>query len=278
MASDGPLTFADLSSRIAPPDRHRVRAAFAATRTAPGPYDFDFRVLRGDGIRWVSARGCGSDEGIVGRTMFGVFLDGTARKEAEEARGLLAAEMGHRIKNLFALASGLAAIAARSAATTTGMARDLSERLAALGRAQDLLRPVAGEAAREAVVLAPFDDHGVVEGRIRVSVPEVRVGEAAATTLALVVHELATNSVKYGSLSVAGGTLDVSCPSHDGEVAIVWTERGGPPVSTPVGPGGFGSRLVSRSMSQQLGGSVAYDWPPEGAVVTLRMSRARLAA
>jgi two-component sensor histidine kinase len=219
--------------------------------------------------------------------MFGVFLDSTPRKEAEEARDLLAAEMGHRIKNLFALASGLAAIAARSAATTTGMARDLSERLAALGRAQDLLRPVAGEAAREAVLLgdlfgvllAPFDDHGVVEGRIRVSVPEVRVGEAAATTLALVVHELATNSViKYGSLSVAGGTLDVSCPSHDGEVAIVWTERGGPPVSTPVGPGGFGSRLVSRSMSQQLGGSVAYDWPPEGAVVTLRMSRARLAA
>ena len=286
VASDGPLTFADLSSRIAPPDRDRVRAAFAATRTAPGPYDFDFRILRGDGIRWVSARGRGADEGIVGRTMFGVFLDSTPRKEAEEARDLLAAEMGHRIKNLFAVASGLAAVAARSAATATGMARDLTERLAALARAQDLLRPVAGESAREAallgdlfgVLLAPFDDHGVVGGRIRVSVPEVRVGEAAATTLALVVHELATNSVKYGSLSAAGGTLDVSCTGHDGEVVVVWTERGGPPVSAPTGPGGFGGRLVSRSLSQQLGGSIAYDWPPEGAVATLRMSRARLAA
>jgi two-component sensor histidine kinase len=285
--SEGPLTFADLSSRIAPPDRDRARAAFAATRTAPGPYDFDFRVFRGDGIRWVSARGRGADEGIVGRTMFGVFLDSTARKEAEEARDLLAGEMGHRIKNLFALASGLAAIAARSAATTAGMARDLAERLAALGRAQDLLRPVAGEGAREAVLLgdlfavllAPFDNRGVVGGRISVSVPEVRVGEAAATTLALVMHELATNSVKYGSLSVAGGTLDVSCARHDGkEVVIVWTERGGPPVSAPAGPGGFGGRLVSRSMGQQLGGSAAYGWPPEGAVVTLRMSRARLAA
>jgi two-component sensor histidine kinase len=144
---------------------------------------------------------------------------------------------------------------------------------------------VAGEGAREAVLLgdlfgvllAPFDDRGVVGGRIRVSVPEVRVGEAAATTLALVVHELATNAVKYGSLSAAGGTLDVSCIQHDGEVVIVWTERGGPPVSAPAGPGGFGSKLVSRSLSQQLGGSIAHDWPPEGAVITLRMSRARLA-
>ena len=110
------------------------------------------------------------------------------------------------------------------------------------------------------------------------SVPGARVGEAAATTLALVVHELATNSVKYGSLSAAGGTLDMACLHHDGEVAVVWTERGGPPVSAPVGPGGFGGRLVSRSLSQQLGGSVTYEWPPEGAVVTLRMSRARLAA
>ncbi len=282
---DGPLTFADLSSRIAPPDRDRASAAFAATRTAPGPYDFDFRILRDGGIRWVSARGRGGDEGIVGRTMFGVFLDSTPRKEAEEARDLLAGEMGHRIKNLFALASGLAAIAARSAATTAEMAHDLTQRLGALGRAQDLLRPVAGEGAREAVLLgdllgvllAPFDDRGVVIGRIGVSVPEVRVGEAAATTLALVVHELATNSVKYGSLSAAGGTLDVACIQHDAEVAVVWTERGGPPVSVPAGPGGFGGRLVSRSLSQQLGGSIAYDWPPEGAVVTLRMSRARLA-
>lgn len=282
---DGALTFADLSSRIAPPDLDRVRAAFAATRTAPGPYQFDFRILHGDGIGWVSARGRGGDEGIVGSIMFGVFLDATDRKEAEEARDLLANEMSHRVKNLFAIASSLTSIAARSAATTTEMARDLTQRLATLGRAHDLIRPMPGAGAREAallgdvfaVLLAPYDDRGVVGDRIRVSVPEVRVGEAAATTLALVVHELATNSVKYGSLSVAGGTLDVSCVHHDGEVAIVWTERGGPPVSAPMGPGGFGGRLVSRSLSQQLGGSIAFEWPPEGAVATLRMSRARLA-
>ena len=283
---NGPITFADLSSRIAPPDLDRVRAAFAATRSTPGPYQFDFRIVRDDGIRWVSTRGRGADEGIVGRIMFGVFLDSTERKEAEEARDLLAGEMSHRVKNLFTIASSLASIAARSAATTTEMARDLTQRLATLGRAHDLIRPVPGAGSRDAaslgdlfaVLLAPYDDRGVVGDRVRVSVPEARVGEAAATTLALVVHELATNSVKYGSLSVAGGTLDVSCAQHDGEVVVVWTERGGPPVSPPEGPGGFGNKLVSRSLSQQLGGSIAYQWPLEGAVVTLRMSRARLAA
>ncbi len=65
---------------------------------------------------------------------------------------------------------------------------------------------------------------------------------------------------------------------HDGEVAIVWTERGGPPVSAPTGPGGFGSKLVLRSVAGQFGGSVAFDWAVEGVVVTLRMSKARLAA
>lgn len=282
----GPLTFEELSSRVAPPDLDAVRAAFAATRTTPGPYQIDFRVHHGERVRWVSARGRGADEGIVGRAMFGVLLDSTERKEAEEARELLAGEMAHRVKNLFAIASSLTSIAARSAATTAEMARDLTRRLKTLGRAQELIRPMPGDGRGKAALLgdlfaaflAPYDEKGAVGDRIRVSLPEVRAGETAATTLALVVHELATNSVKYGSLSVAGGTLDVSCAEHDGEVAVVWTERGGPPASAPAGPGGFGSKLVSRSVSGQLGGTVAFDWRPEGVVVTLRLSKARLAA
>jgi hypothetical protein len=76
--------------------------------------------------------------------MFGVFLDSTARKEAEEAREMLAGEMSHRVKNLFPIASSLASMAARSAATTTQMGRDLRQRLATLGRAHDLIRPMLG--------------------------------------------------------------------------------------------------------------------------------------
>jgi two-component sensor histidine kinase len=103
------------------------------------------------------------------------------------------------------------------------------------------------------------------------------VGEAAATTLALVIHELATNSLKYGALSSATGTLDVSCALHESEVVVVWTERGGPPVVAPTGTGGFGSKLVQRGMAAQLGGSIAADWQEDGVVVTLQMTRDRLA-
>lgn len=268
---DGPLTFEDLSSRIASPDSNGVRAAFAATRTTAGPYQIDFRIDHGDGIRWVSGRGRGGDEGIVGRTVFGILLDSTDRKQAEEARDLLAGEMSHRVKNLFAIASSLTSIAARSAATTTEMARVFTQRLATLGRAHDLIRPLPGRGGHKAallgdlfaVFLAPYDTKGLIGDRIRVSLPEARVGEGAATTLALIVHKLATNSVKYGSLSVAGGTLDVSCADNDGEVAIAWTERGGPPVPAVAGPAGFGSKLVSRSVTIQLGGSVAYTCCPK---------------
>ncbi len=283
---DSPVTFEDLSARIHPTDLARVRTAFKATRSTSGTYEIDFRVLHGNEVRWLSARGQGGDAGLVGRVMFAVFLDVTARKQAEEAHEMLANEMSHRVKNLFAIASALTAIAARSAATTTQMARDLTQRLTALGRAHDLVRPIPGQEENRAallgdllvVLLAPYDDRGAVGDRVHLYVPEVRVGEAAATTLALVVHELATNSIKYGALSAADGTLDVSCTAQDGEVVIVWTERGGPPVAAPAGPAGFGSKLVTQSMSGQLGGCIAFDWPTEGVVVTLRMSKARLAA
>ena len=280
-----PITFQDLSTHIHPGDLDRVRDRFQATRAAPGRYEIDFRVRHGDEARWLSARGQGGDQGIVGRIMFGVFLDVTDRKRAEEAREMLAGEMSHRVKNLFAIASALAGIAARSTVTSAEMARDLTQRLTALGRAHDLVRPVPGQAENKAALLgdlltallAPYDEAEAAGERIRVSVPEVRVGDAATTALALVVHELATNSVKYGALSAARGRLDVSCPVHDAEVVLVWAERGGPPVAAPAGPNGFGSKLVARSMASQLGGSIALDWRTEGLVATLRMSKARLA-
>jgi two-component sensor histidine kinase len=282
---DGTVTFEDLSARIHSADLDRVRNALKETRSRLGPYEIDFRILHdGDAVRWVSARGQGEDIGIVDRIMFGVFLDVTDRKQAEEAREMVAGEMSHRVKNLFAIASALTAIAARSAATTTEMARDLTQRLLALGHAHDLVRPVPGSRESKAaplgdllaVLLAPYDEQAAVGNRVHISVPEVRVGEAAATTLALIVHELATNAIKYGALSVANGRVDVSCTEHNGDVVIVWTERGGPPVAAPTGPAGFGSKLVRQSMSGQLGGSIAFDWPVEGVVVTLRMNKARL--
>jgi two-component sensor histidine kinase len=166
------VTFEDLSDRIHPADRDRVRAAFAATRGLQGPYEIDFRIMHGTEVRWISARGQGDDKGIVDRIMFGVFLDVTGRKQAEEGHELLAGEMSHRVKNLLAIAAGLTAITSRSTTTSTDMARELTQRLTALDRAHDLVRPLPGSEGKAAllgdllaILLAPYDDMGAFSGR-----------------------------------------------------------------------------------------------------------------
>lgn len=263
------ITFEILSKSIHPADLERVRSAFAATRAVVGAYEIDFRIMSGADIRWISARGQGDDADIADRIMFGIFLDVTQRKQAEESNELLAGEMSHRVMNLLHIATALTHISSRSAATKEDMARELTNRLMALGRAQKLVRPMPG-GKNEAtllgdlisVLLAPYDEQGA-SVRIRVSVPKMSVGERSGTTLALVIHELATNSAKYGALSVASGTLDVSCNAQADEVVVMWTERGGPPVVAPVMLEGFGSKLVHRGMAAELGGAITFDWTEE---------------
>lgn len=103
------------------------------------------------------------------------------------------------------------------------------------------------------------------------------VGERAATTIALVIHELATNSVKHGALSANEGALDVSAFSDELHLTLTWAEDGGPVVKGEPAMQGFGSKMISRSVAQQLDGSLSYDWQPSGLVAMLRMRKDRLA-
>jgi two-component sensor histidine kinase len=277
------VSFEELSAHIHPADRDRVRAAFAATRSIAGPYEIDFRIMLGEEVRWISARGQGADLNIREGVMFGIFLDVTGRKQAEEGHELLAGEMSHRVKNLLAVAAGLTHITSRSAETVAGMTEDLIQRLTSLDRAHDLVRPLPGKEGKAAllgdlltILLAPYDDPAAFAGRIRVAVPRMGVGERTATTLAMVVHELATNSVKHGALSTTSGILDLSGASEGAEVELVWAENGGPEVAEAPQMRGFGSRMIERSLAQ-VKGAIAYDWRPSGLVATLRMSKDRLA-
>lgn len=276
------VTFEDLSVRIHPADRDRVRAAFFATRGLTGLYEIDFRILIGKIVRWISARGQGADDGIVDRVMLGIFIDVTGRKQAEEGHELLAGEMSHRVKNLLAVATGLTHITSRSATTPAEMAKELTGRLMSLGRAHDLVRPIAGREGKAAlfgdliaVLLAPYDDVGAFSGRVRISVPRMGVGEKSATTLALIIHEFATNSLKYGALSCDTGTLDVSCTQCGEDLILTWTERGGPAVEVPESVG-FGSKMIDRIIAAELDGMITREWSPDGAVVTLSMRKTRL--
>lgn len=279
------VTFEELSARIHPVDRDRVRAAFNATRSVDGLYEIDFRICVGEEVRWIAARGQGADGGIVGRVMSGIFLDVTGRKQAEESSELLAGEMSHRVKNLLAIATGLTQITARSAKSVEEMTTELTQRLIALGRAHDLVRPLPESQGSAAllgdllsILLAPYDETAAFSGRIRVAVARMGIGERATTALAMVVHELATNSVKYGSLSSETGFLDVTSKIDDDYISLIWAETGGPLVTEVPTLKGFGSKLTARSVSGQLGGELVYDWQSSGLVVTVRMRTERLAA
>ncbi len=279
------VTFEDLSTHIHPADRDRVRAAFSATRSVAGSYEIDFRVCVGVQIRWISARGQGADIGIVDRAMSGIFLDVTSRKQAQESSELLAGEMSHRVKNLLAIAAGLTQLTGRSAKSVQTMTDELMQRLTALGRAHDLVRPISGEQGTAAllgdllsILLEPYDETAAFSGRIRVAVPRMGFGELTASALAMVIHELATNSVKYGALSCESGFLDVSSKSDGDDVCLIWAETGGPAIVGNPTLKGFGSKLTARTVTGQLGGQLDYDWQDSGLVVTIRMRHDRLAA
>lgn len=283
ISADLPLTFEMLSEKIFPADRDTVNAAFAASRAMVGTYEIDFRTLTGPHIRWISARGQGSEAASATSVTTGIFLDVTQRKQAEEGHELIAGEMSHRVKNLLAIASGLARITSRSSTSIEDMTKQLMQRLTALGRAHDLVRPRPGGKGGTAllgdifsVLLAPYDEAGSLGGRIRVAVPRMGVGQEAANALALVVHELATNAVKYGALSNDVGTLDITGSMVDEKLQIVWIEHGGPEKGIPATLAGFGSSLVRQTVEGQLRGSISYDWPKGGAMVSLMLDAERV--
>jgi two-component system CheB/CheR fusion protein len=112
----------------------------------------------------------------------------------------------------------------------------------------------------------------VIEG------PEVPIRGEAITSFALVLHELATNAAKYGALSTPQGRVRVSWTIEDGQLALIWEERGGPAILAAPQREGFGSLLARRSASGNLKGSIAFEWEPEGLTVRLSADQARLTA
>jgi two-component sensor histidine kinase len=200
---------------------------------------------------------------------------------------MLTREMSHRVKNLFAITIGMVSISAKSAATSQDMAKTLTGRLNALARAHDLVcRGVQadGEIIREAtltglldVIFQPYADlapTGTLK-RIVINGPDLAIGERVLTSLALVLHELATNAAKYGALSISEGLVHVTWHIAGGNLLLRWEERNGPAIEKTPTSNGFGSILVRRSIIGQLGGKLDYNWKPEGfsAFISIPMER-----
>jgi PAS domain S-box-containing protein len=211
-----------------------------------------------------------------------IARDITERKRAAQQQAMLTREMSHRVKNAFAVVNGIVAISARSAATPEEMAREIGARLAALTRAHDLTRPGLLEAKSKATrpitfhalvraILAPYLDPDGSTGRKRLIIkgPDMPIAEKSVTALALVLHELATNAVKSGSLSSAKGGVRIDASKTNGQFLVAWKEQGGPRLNGPPEHEGFGSLLARRIVTGQFGGQISYDWKPAGLVVRL---------
>jgi two-component sensor histidine kinase len=124
-------------------------------------------------------------------------------------------------------------------------------------------------------VLQPYDD-GTSRERIMVSGPDVPVGAKAVTSLALALHESATNAAKYGSLSKPDGAIRIKWETQGGDFHLEWEETGGPMIFAPPQAGGFGSVLTERSITGQLGGKIEYDWRRNGLKLSVTVPLDRL--
>jgi two-component sensor histidine kinase len=194
---------------------------------------------------------------------------GVARLRAEERQRLLNRELSHRMKNLIALVQAVVAQSMRGATDVEAVREVLSRRLVALGNAHDIL--LGGAVGRASLAAIARSGVGVLEdasGRVEVAGPDVEVGAKAALQVALMLHELTTNAVKYGALSVPDGRVAVSWSVREGNgepvLRLAWREHGGPAVEPPARKG-FGTRLIERGLTGQVGGTLTLDYPPEGA-------------
>ncbi|MCJ2007778.1 PAS domain-containing protein [Methylobacterium sp. J-092] len=190
------------------------------------------------------------------------------RIQAEDQQALRNRELSHRLKNTLAMVQAIASQTLRNAPDFESAKEALAARLIALGKAHDILLTGARESAGIAAVIAgalAIHDDGQA-GRLALDGPEIEVGPKAALSLALMMHELATNAAKYGALSVPGGRVAVTWSlDADAMVRMLWTERGGPKVAPPTRKG-FGSRLIERGLAGAVGGAVGLAYEPDGVV------------
>ena len=205
-------------------------------------------------------------------------------KRSEEARDLLIRELSHRIKNIFAVVGGIAALTARSNPEAKPFVTAFRERLGALARAHEYVQPQGPENTPPVhgqtvlglmrLIMAAYREDG--RERVAIAGDDAEIGERSATALALIMHEQATNAMKYGGLSTQGGTVTLAgCRAGD-RYRLTWAEQGGPEVRAVPSRKGFGTVLAERSVAGQLDGVLVHDWAPGGLVMRLDVPIANL--
>ena len=226
---------------------------------------------RREDVWWTYSYGPIDFEGKVGGVLV-VCRDVTSEHMARDALNLINEELKHRVKNMLAVLSAVATQTFRDPSSKTDLEK-YQGRLAAFGRASDLLTAANwAEAPLRDVIETALSPYRSGEGRFEVSGPPLRVKSRQALALSLAIHELATNALKYGALTKAGGRVSITWSVEDHPDAsgftFIWQELGGPPASEPASAG-FGSRLISRVLGDDFGGSVRVSYGSAGLVCRL---------
>ena len=231
-------------------------------------YGADYRIVRpGGDIRWIEARslvsyGCDASP----RRVVGVNIDVTERKRAEEHQRVLVAELDHRVKNVLATVSAVAAHTLDASSSMAHFVAALDGRLRSMASAHELLSdrqwrgiPLAELMRNELAAYATRDN-------IEINGPEVMLRPEAGQAMAMVVHELVTNAAKHGALSIPSGRVSVRWHRElngSDRFVFVWRETGGPRVEAP-GKSGYGTGVVRELVPYEFGGTVDYSFVPEG--------------
>jgi two-component sensor histidine kinase/CheY-like chemotaxis protein len=263
------ITPTNVQPLLHPEDLEEWREAMAQFANGAKSFEVEFRIKRPDGeVRWCigTAAATIDKSGRVVRVS-GVTVDITERKRAEERQNLLTREVDHRAKNALALAQSIVRLT--QAHDVRAYIRAVEGRISTLARVHTVLSLSSWQGAELTRLVgeefAPYSE----TGQIQCSGSEIRLSPSTAQTLALALHELVTNSAKYGALSTLSGRLSVRWEEQDNDILMLtWEETGGPVVQKPTSQG-FGTRSVIASIESQLGGKALFNWRPEGLICRL---------
>lgn len=192
-------------------------------------------------------------------------IDAQAHSLATNLQEIVIGELHHRVKNTLAIVSAITSQSIKSASTLEEAGKTIGDRLQALGVAQDLLvrERWTGAGCRTLIESAvkAFQSKGL--DQFEIAGENIAVSSGPAVSLSMVMHELCTNAVKYGALSVPHGHVSIVWTAADDRFKLHWKESGGPPVEAPSRKS-FGSRLIEQALPGQLSGDARLKFEPDG--------------